>query len=138
MPVRTKPAAADYANAAALREALRAFQRASVSVTARHGLTSRTYQVLLMIKTGRNGAGYAGLAELEERLQLGRSTITELVRRTEERGLVRRELDPNRRGAIRIGLTVDGERRLATACAELGDERRRLLEFLAELNFAGP
>ena len=133
MPTRTKPAARDYANAAALREALRAFERVSESVTARNGLTSRTYQVLLMIRTGRTGAGYAGLGELEERLQLRRSTITELVLRTEERGLVRRELDPNRRGAIRIGLTVDGERRLANACAELGNERRRLLELLAEL-----
>jgi DNA-binding MarR family transcriptional regulator len=86
-----------------------------------------------MIKTGRTGTGYAGLGELEERLQLGRSTITELVLRTEERGLVRRELDPDRRRAIRIGLTVDGERTLAKTCAELGDERRSLLEFLAEL-----
>lgn len=133
MRPRTKPSAKDYANAALLREALRAFQRASETITARHGLTSRTYQVLLMIKTGRTGKEYAGLGELEERLQLGRSTVTELVLRTEQRGLVRRELDPERRGAIRIGLTIDGERRLAKACAELGNERRRLLELLAEL-----
>jgi DNA-binding MarR family transcriptional regulator len=134
MPTRTKPAATDYAEAAALREALRAFQRASESVTARYELTPRTYQVLLMIKTGRTQTGYAGLGELEERLKLGRSTITELVLRTEKRGLVRRELDPDRRGSIRIGLTIDGERRLADACAELGDERRRLLELLARLS----
>ena len=133
MPTRTKPAATDYAQAAALREALRSFQRASDTITARHGLTSRTYQVLLMIKTGRTGSGYAGLGDLEERLQLGRSTVTELVLRTEERGLLRRELDPDRRRAIRIGLTADGERKLANACAELGNERRRLLKLLAEL-----
>jgi DNA-binding MarR family transcriptional regulator len=134
MPTRTKPAAAEYAHAAALREALRAFQRSSEIVTARHGLTSRTYQLLLMIKTGRTATGYAGLTELEERLKLGRTTITELVLRTEERRLVRRELDPKRRRAIRIGLTADGERRLAKACAELGDERRRLLKLLAQLS----
>jgi DNA-binding MarR family transcriptional regulator len=133
MPTRTKPEAREYTEAAALREALQEFQRASDSVTARHGLTSRTYQVLLMIKTGRTGNGYAGLGELEERLKLGRSTITELVLRTEQRGLVRRELDPDRRGSIRIGLTGDGERRLAGACVELGNERRRLLELLAGL-----
>jgi imidazolonepropionase-like amidohydrolase len=40
---------------------------------------------------------------------------------------------PGRRRAIRIGLTIDGERRLAKACAELGNERRRLLKVLAEL-----
>jgi DNA-binding MarR family transcriptional regulator len=133
MSTRTKPAATDYAEAAALREALRGFQKASESVTARYGLTPRTYQVLLMIKTGRTGTGYAGLRELEDRMKLGRSTITELMLRTEERGLVRRELDPDRRGAIRIGLTIDGERRLANACAELGDERRRLLDLLVKL-----
>jgi DNA-binding MarR family transcriptional regulator len=124
----------EYAEAAALREALRAFQRASESVTARHGLTPRTYQVLLLIKTARAGTERVGLAELEERLRLGRSTVTELVLRTEERGLVRRELDPTRRGAIRIRLTPAGQRCLARACAELGDERRRLIEGLAQLD----
>ncbi|MFL5919622.1 MAG: MarR family winged helix-turn-helix transcriptional regulator [Gaiellaceae bacterium] len=130
---RPNPTRDEYAEAAAVREALRAFQRSSDVVTARHDLTSRTYQLLLMIKTARNAGSRAGLAELEERLQLGRSTITELVLRTEERGYVRRELDPEHRGAIRVALTPRGERRLASACAELGDQRRALIDVLAKL-----
>jgi DNA-binding MarR family transcriptional regulator len=127
------PTHSDYAQAAALREALRFFQRHSEEVTRANGLTSRTYQLLLMIKTARDGNGRIGLAELEERLQLGRSTVTELVLRSEKRRLFRRELDRNRRRGISIRLSPTGERRLAKALAELGDERRRLIEVLAEL-----
>jgi DNA-binding MarR family transcriptional regulator len=135
--VKTAPKAAptteEYAQAAALREALRVFQRRSEEVTGSHGLTSRTYQLLLMIKTARGGDGRVGPSELEERLQLGKSTITELVLRSEGRGLVRRDLDRNRRRGISIRLTPMGERRLAKALAELGDERRRLIDVLSQL-----
>lgn len=123
----------DFAAAARLREALRAFQRRSDEVCAANGLTSRTSQLLLMIKTARSGNGHASLRELEERLQLGKSTITELVLRTEKRGLVRRELDRERPGAISVRLTPAGERRLAGVVGDLGDERRRLAEALSKL-----
>jgi DNA-binding MarR family transcriptional regulator len=56
----------------------------------------------LLRKTGRDGDERAGLTELEERLKLGKSTVTELVLRSEERGLVRRELNQKRRGTISI------------------------------------
>lgn len=127
------PTRDEYAQAAALREALRAFQRRSEEVTGSNGLTTRTYQLLLMIKTGRDGGERVGLSELEERLQLGKSTITELVLRSEKRGLVRRELDRDRGRGISIRLTPAGERRLARALAELGDERRRLIDVLSKL-----
>jgi DNA-binding MarR family transcriptional regulator len=127
------PTTDDYARAAALREALRVFQRRSDVIAGTNGMTSRTYQLLLMIKTARQGEERVGLDELEERLQLGRSTITELVLRSEKRGFVRRELDRSRRGAISVQLTPTGERRLAKALVELGDERRRLIEALSEL-----
>src|SRR5690348_4176908 len=86
----------DYEEAAALRETLRTFSRRSETVTRAHGLTPRTYQLLLMVRTARSGRAGASLSELEERLQLGKSTVTELVLRTERRGLVRRELDRSR------------------------------------------
>jgi DNA-binding MarR family transcriptional regulator len=128
----------DYAAAAALREAVRRFQRRSEDVTGANGVTPRTYQLLLMIKTARAGNERAGLAELEQRLQLGRSTVTELVLRSEQRGLVRRELDRERRRGISIRLTALGERRLARVVAQLGDERRRLVEILTELQERAP
>jgi DNA-binding MarR family transcriptional regulator len=127
------PTDQECAEAAALREAVRAFQRRSEAVTSAHGLTSRTYQLLLMIKTSRAGGGSVGLTELEQRLQLGKSTVTELVLRTEERGLVRRELDRTRPRGIAIRLTPAGERRLERVVRDLGDERNNLLEALGEL-----
>jgi len=132
-PVKHSPAA-DYEAAAELRETLRRFQRRSEIVARSHGLTARIYQLLLMIKTARRGDGRAGFVELEERLQLGKSTITELVQRSEERGFVRRELDSERRAGITIRLTPNGERRLAKAVGELGDERAALLKALARLS----
>jgi DNA-binding MarR family transcriptional regulator len=123
----------DYARAAALREALRRFQRSTDEITRAEGLTPRTYQLLLMIKTARDGSEHAGLSELEERLQLGKSTVTELVLRSEKRGLLRRELDRNRRRGISIRLTPLGERRIAAVFVELGDERRRLIDVLSKL-----
>jgi DNA-binding MarR family transcriptional regulator len=122
----------EYARAAELREALRLFQRRTEEVTAAHGLTPRTYQLLLMIKTSGSSDEKAGLTELEERLQLGKSTVTELVQRAEKRGLVRRDLDRERRRGISISLTRTGQQRLATALIELGDERRRLIRILGQ------
>ncbi|MFL5946502.1 MAG: MarR family winged helix-turn-helix transcriptional regulator [Gaiellaceae bacterium] len=127
------PTEPDFERAAALREALRRFQRRTDDVTATHDITARAYQLLLMIKTARGGNGLASLAELEDRLQLGKSTVTELVLRSEKRGFVRRDLDRNRPGAITVALTPAGERRLERVTAELGDERRRLVEILSKL-----
>ncbi len=123
----------DYRNAASLREALRVFERRSEIVAREHGLTPRSYQLLLMIKTARTGDGNAGLPELEERLQLGKSTVTELVLRTEEHGFVRRDLDRTRPRGTAVHLTTAGERRLAKAVRALGDERSHLFAALAEI-----
>lgn len=128
-----KPSGQEYAQAAALREAIRAFQHHSDEITSASGLTARTYQLLLMTKTARDGSQHVGLTELEERLHLGKSTVTELVLRTEKRGLVRRELNRERGRGIAISLTPKGERSLAKAVLEHGDERRRLIEMLASL-----
>jgi DNA-binding MarR family transcriptional regulator len=124
------PPPLDYREAAILREALRRFSRRTELVTRANGLTPRSYLLLLMLKTGRGETGRAGLGELEDRLQLGKSTVTELVLRSEDAGLVRRELDRTRRNAISVCLTPGGARRLAKVVGALGDERKRLLELL--------
>jgi DNA-binding MarR family transcriptional regulator len=120
----------EYARAAELREALRLFHRRTEEVTAAQRLTPRIYQLLLMIKTSRSHDERAGLTELEERLQLRKSTVTELVLRAEKRGLLRRDLDHERGRGISISLTPTGQRRLAATLGELGDERRRLINIL--------
>ena len=125
--------AKDYLEAARLREALRAFARRTELATRAAGLTPRIYQLLLMVRTARDGDAGAGFTELEQRLQLGKSTIAELVTRCEERGLVRRELDRDRRRGIRVRLTAAGTRKLEQAVAGLGDERRHLFDLVDEL-----
>jgi DNA-binding MarR family transcriptional regulator len=134
---RLKPTLEDYGEAADLREALRRFGRRTELITRAHGLTPRSYQLLLMLKTGRVEAGSAGLGELEDRLQLGKSTVTELVLRSEDAGLVRRELDRMRRRAISVHMTEAGEHRLAEVVEALGDERARLAELLRSDGHAG-
>jgi DNA-binding MarR family transcriptional regulator len=124
------PSEAEYDEAAELREALRNFARRTELLARERGLTPRIYQLLLMLRTGRASRGRAGLSELEDRLQLGKSTVTELVLRAEGMKLVRRELDRTRPRAISIRLTPAGERRLAELVVALGDERKRLMGLL--------
>jgi DNA-binding MarR family transcriptional regulator len=135
--VETSLPATDYLEAARLREALRAFARRTELATRAAGLTPRMYQLLLMVRTARDGDTGAGFTELEHRLQLGKSTITELVTRCEDRGLVRRELDRDRRRGIRVRLTAAGARKLEQVVVGLGDERRHLFDLLDELRRGG-
>jgi DNA-binding MarR family transcriptional regulator len=55
------------------------------------------------------------------------------VLRSERHGLVRRELDRNRRRGISIRLTARGEQRLGKAVEQLGDERRSLIDLMSQL-----
>ena len=121
-----------YQEAAALREALRLFARRTEDVTRTHGLTARSYTLLLMIKTGRDSSVGATTNELEHRLQLAQSTVAELLDRTEKNGLVRRELHPGRKGRIIIRLTPKGERQLRRAHLELRRDRQYLFQLLGE------
>ncbi len=129
---------AAYNAAASLREALRSFERRSEQAARANGLTGRTYQLLLMIKTGRAGEGKASLRELEQRLQLGKSTTTELVLRAEKRSFVKRTLDRPRRREILITLTPLGKRRLDHVFRELGNERTHLIDLLNQTATTAP
>jgi DNA-binding MarR family transcriptional regulator len=119
-------------DAARLREALRRFLRGSERLTRKHGLTTQRYELLLAVSTPRRG-GLASLAELTERLSLAPSTVTELVQRSEDQGLVRRELQPENRRAVYVAPTCEGTRRLTAAAAALEDERHRLVSVLEQL-----
>ena len=115
-----------FEEAAELREALRRFSRRTEDIAREQGLTTRGYTLLLMIKTGRELRQQATPDELEQRLQLAKSTVTELVQRNEELGLIRRSIHPRRRGAIAFALTRKGERRLERVFDALGPEREHL------------
>jgi DNA-binding MarR family transcriptional regulator len=118
---------------AAFRAELRAFLRTSEQIAQANGLTPRRHLLLLMIKGAPDGSESATITELAERLQLAQSTVTELVKRAVDAGLVVRE-----RSAVdaRIGhlrLTEEGERRLARVFKSHEAEREKLAEILAEL-----
>ncbi len=133
IPPAKAPTATDYARAGRLREALTAFNRTSDAITRKHRLTVQRYQLLLMVKTARDGTERASLPELRERLALAPSSLVELVHRAEDAGLVRRELSPTNRRLGYVALTSEGAGRLANVVADLAAARATLSRHLAEV-----
>lgn len=117
--------------AAALRGALRGFLRASDRLTRAAGLTTQRYELLLVATTAPGGR--ATLTEIAQRLALAPSSASELVNRSEARGLVRRELSAENRRVTYVAATKEGERRVTKAAAALSTERQSLVSLLAEL-----
>lgn len=115
---------------AAFRASLRQFERASEQVTLEHGLTPRRYLLLLMIKGSPDGSERSTVSQLTERMQLQQHTVTELVTRAEDAGLIRRERSPRDGRVCYLRLTAEGERRLAQAFSDHETERRTLMAAL--------
>ena len=119
---------------AAFRAALRAFLRETELSAQASGLTPQRYLLLLMIKGAPDGSEEATVTDLVERLGLAQSTVTELVIRAVEAGLVERTPSPDDARVAHLRLTADGERRLASSFTRLDVERQRLREAFAELD----
>lgn len=117
---------------AAFRASLRRFERTSEQIGLERGLTPRRYLLLLMIKGSPDGSERATVGELTERLQLAQHTVTELVARAEEAGLITREPSARDGRVCYLRLTEEGEKRLARAFIDLDTERRRLMAALTE------
>ena len=73
------------------------------------------------------------VTELSERLQLAQSTVTELVRRAEETGLVERERSSEDGRIAYLRLSPEGERRLAKSFTSNEKERQALAHAFASL-----
>jgi DNA-binding MarR family transcriptional regulator len=110
------------------RSALRGFLRRSEEVSREHGLTPQRYLLLLMIKGAPDESERLTFTDLTKRLKLGRNTVTELVARAEDAGLLRRERSKGDRRNVYLCLTDEGERRLAAALDETEADRRELAE----------
>jgi DNA-binding MarR family transcriptional regulator len=123
---------ADAVRVAAFRAALRRFLRASEEIAQANGLTPRRHLLLLMIKGAPDGSERTTITELAERLQLAQSTVTELVRRAEQSGLVERERSAEDGRIAHLRLTKEGEHRLARVFRSHDAEREKLREILAE------
>jgi len=87
-----------------------------------------------MIKGAPDGSESSTVSELVERLELAQSTVTELVGRAEEAGLIEREGSLEDARVAHLRLTREGERRLAQVFRAHDGERRRLIGLLHELD----
>jgi DNA-binding MarR family transcriptional regulator len=130
------PPAADVVAVAEFRAALRRFMRISERNARGAGLTPQRYLLLLMIKGAPDGSEQSTVTELADRLQLAQSTVTELVGRAEETGLVERERSVDDGRIAHLRLTAEGERRLAESFTSNAAERRALSEAFAHLDGA--
>lgn len=115
------------------REALRRFMRQSERVARQSRLTPQRYLLLLMIKGARDGSEKSTVTELADRLQLAQSTVTELVSRAAEAGLVEREQSLSDARVAHLRLTPEGEERLEQSFTALSIERAQLREAFAHL-----
>jgi DNA-binding MarR family transcriptional regulator len=134
MPVGSLVNTDDAIHLAAFRTALRSFLRTSEQVARAAGLTPQRHLLLLAIKGAPDGSATATVTDLAQRLQLAQSTITELVKRAEEAGLLEREWSEADGRVAHLRLSAEGERRLSRSVSGLADERARLRAVLAELD----
>jgi len=100
--------------------------RRSEEISRRNGLTPRQYLLLLMIKASEDESEPATTSQLVEQLALTQSTVTELVQRAEEAGLVSRRASPDDGRVVHLSLTPLGAKRFQAAYAEHGPEREQL------------
>jgi DNA-binding MarR family transcriptional regulator len=129
--------AAEAVPVAEFRAALRGFMRTSERNARAAGLTPQRYLLLLMIKGAPDGSEQSTVTELAERLQLAQSTVTELVSRAEEIGLVARERSNDDGRIAHLRLTEEGERRLADVFSSNERERHALAQAFEHLQSTG-
>jgi DNA-binding MarR family transcriptional regulator len=130
MPLSTSEVVA----VAEFRAALRQFLRTSERVARRSGLTPQRYLLLLMVKGAADGSEKSTVTELAERLQLAQSTVTELVSRALEAGLLEREQSATDGRVGNLRLSEEGEQRLTRAFTTLAAERSSVREAFAHLD----
>jgi DNA-binding MarR family transcriptional regulator len=130
---RQSPTAEEVARVAEFRVALRRFLHGTERVAREVGITPRWYLLLLLIKGAPDLRERSTVTELAARLRLAQSSVTELVARAEQAGLVRRERSSEDGRVVYLRLTTEGEKRLAQAFEGLAAERRALREAIAEL-----
>ena len=127
------PSAQDVARVAEFRAALRRFLRTTEKNARSAGLTPQRYLLLLMIKGAADGSERSTVTELADRLQLAQSTVTELVSRAEENGLIERERSASDGRIAYLRLSREGERRLALSFTSNESERQALRDAFEHL-----
>jgi DNA-binding MarR family transcriptional regulator len=128
------PTAGEVAPVAEFRLLLRRFQHETERVARDSGLTAGWYQLMLQIKGSPDLTERTTVTALAQRLQLAQSSVTELVARAEQAGLIEREPSPNDARVVFLRLSPQGEQSFARAFRNLAAERNALREAIAELD----
>jgi len=118
--------------AAAFRSELRRFLRRSDELATDLGLTPQRYDLLLQLKAAPDG--HSTVTELGKRLHLRQTAVTELVKRAEEAGLVRRRRSEQDRRVFLLELTEDGDRRVTLVFNALRRDRSAFARAFEQLD----
>ena len=89
-------------------------------------LPPQRHLLLLMIKGAADGSEQATVNDLVGRLALSQSTVSELIDRSAEAGLVVRVPSTSDARVVLVRLTPEGERRLAETVSALRADRAAL------------
>ena len=96
------------------------------------GITPRQYLLLLVLESSGQRKPLT-IGQLSESLGLAPSTMTELVDRAEQAGLLRRAHAQHDGRVFHVCATNEGRKRLVKAFRQLEDERRAVAEVALRL-----
>jgi DNA-binding MarR family transcriptional regulator len=122
----------ELVRAAAFRSELRRFLHRTDEVVAEVGLTPQRYDLLLQLKAARGG--HSTVTELGKRLYLRQTAVTELVKRAEEAGLIRRRRSELDRRVFLLELTEDGDSRVTQVFDNLRRDRVAFAQAFEQLD----
>jgi DNA-binding MarR family transcriptional regulator len=140
MPMATKqatqsvPTAAEAARVAEFRVALRRFQHHADVVARECGITPAWYLLLLQIKGAPDLSEQTTVTALADRLRLAQSSVTELVSRADQAGLLERKPSSTDARVVHLRLSAQGEKIFARAFRSLASEREALRAAIAHLD----
>jgi DNA-binding MarR family transcriptional regulator len=129
----SRPTAEEAARVAEFRVALRQFHRQTEVVARECGITPGWYQLLLQIKGAPDLTEQTTVTALAERLQLAQSSVTELVSRAQQAGLLQRTPSSADARVVHLRLSGQGEKIFARAFRSLASEREALRDAIAHL-----
>jgi DNA-binding MarR family transcriptional regulator len=126
------PSRDELRQAAELRLAIRRFHAATEDVLRQCGLTYRQYLLLLVIESAPRTHPLS-MGDLSSTLKLAPSSITELLDRGEQAGVLERTGATHDSRISHVRATVEGRRRFVKAFRALADEREALAGTAARL-----
>ncbi len=117
---------------ASFRLALRRFEQQTEKLVRGRGLTPQRYLLMLTVRSAQITEGYATVSQIARDLRMPQTTVTDLVSRAADVGLLAKDDHGEDGRVVRITVTAEGERRLESAIQSLAGERADLEAALAE------